>query len=203
MTMIGMETAQYQFSEDWFSGHIPRWTEMLATDAKARKILEVGSFEGRSTVWLIENALAETGELYCVDTWQGSPEHSSVIMEDVHARFLANIEIALRAKPDVKVIQIRGLSEHILPRLIAEGHVGTFDFVYVDGCHEAVNVLTDLCFAFLLCRHGGLICVDDYLWPQHVHPLRKPKISVDAFTNIFCEHLTIVSQGYQVFLRKH
>lgn len=194
---------QYKFSQDWFSGHIPVFVQMLATDPKPKKILEIGSFEGRSAVWFIEHAFGETGELYCVDTWGDTPEHVSPDMKEIHARFGANVEIARFNKPNVKVNELRGVSEYELPKLIATGHAGAFDFIYIDGCHEAVNALTDLCFSFQLCRSGGLIGVDDYLWPDHAHPLRKPKISVDAFTNIFAEQLTIVFQGYQVFIRKH
>jgi predicted O-methyltransferase YrrM len=195
------EVAQYVFSQDWFSHNMPTWTQMLAGGA-AQKILEIGSFEGRSAVWLIENALADAGELFCVDTWYCCPEHSPNEMIVAHERFNTNIDIALRGKPRVRVSRIRGPSECELPKLITAGHVGTFDFIYVDGSHEATNVLLDLCLAFLLCKEGGLVCVDDYDWPSQVHPLRKPKISVDAFTNIFCERLRIVSLGYQVWIKK-
>ena len=43
----------YEFSRDWFTGNIPTWRQVVDKN-KPRKILEIGSFEGRSTVWMVE-----------------------------------------------------------------------------------------------------------------------------------------------------
>ena len=40
---------------DWFSQHIPVWTEVLAPLLAATDpihVLEIGSYEGRSAVWI-------------------------------------------------------------------------------------------------------------------------------------------------------
>jgi predicted O-methyltransferase YrrM len=174
---------------------------MLIDGQRPGKVLEIGSLEGRSTVWLIEHAIHEAGEIFSVDTWQGSPE-IPLDMEETKRRFQANIDIARAIRPGIKVHVCQGSSDAVLPELLASGHRETFEFVYIDGSHEAADALTDLCLAFLLCKPGGLICVDDYLWREPFHILRKPKIAVDAFTNIFCERVNIVSLGYQVFMRR-
>ena len=68
----------YRFQADWFSPTIDEWTETLA-EYKAKpnvSFLEIGSFEGRSAIWLLENILTDpTAHLTCVDTWHGSAEH--------------------------------------------------------------------------------------------------------------------------------
>ncbi len=123
-------------------------------------------------------------------------------MEAAKRRFESNIDIALGMRPNIAVSVLHGFSDAVLPRLLGDGHRETFGFIYIDGSHEAADALTDLCLAFLLCKPGGLICVDDYLWTERVDPLRKPKIAVDAFSNIFAEKVEIVSMGYQVFMTK-
>jgi predicted O-methyltransferase YrrM len=174
---------------------------MLLSGKRPGKVLEIGSLEGRSAVWLIEHAIEGGGEMFCIDTWQGSPE-IPLDMGQVKKRFQANIGVARATRPDVRISVCQGTSDVVLPELLASGHRETFDFVYIDGSHEAADALTDLCLAFLLCKPGGLICVDDYLWCEPFHILRKPKIAVDAFTNIFCERMDIISIGYQVFVRR-
>ncbi|CAN5593187.1 hypothetical protein BH10PSE5_BH10PSE5_18170 [soil metagenome] len=63
----------YEFSRDWFSRNVPTWRQIIDKN-KPRRILEIGSFEGRSTVWMIEHGtVAAQGdvEITCIDTWVG------------------------------------------------------------------------------------------------------------------------------------
>jgi len=61
--------SDYEFSVDWFTQHIDTWAKILPETARrAKKTLEIGSYEGRSTAWLLENAVhPEGGEVYCID----------------------------------------------------------------------------------------------------------------------------------------
>ena len=43
---------------------------------------------------------------------------------------------------------------------------------------------------------------DDYLWGDQRDVLHRPKLAVDAFTNIFAEHLKPMHTGYQYIVRK-
>ena len=67
--------AEYEFTADWFSGHVRFW-DGLMEQLKPSRILEIGSYEGRSTCYLIEKC-SQVGrlEIYCVDTWAGGVEH--------------------------------------------------------------------------------------------------------------------------------
>lgn len=101
----------------------------------------------------------------------------------------------------------KGYSDAILAKLLAGGKAGYFDFIYVDGSHAAPDVLTDAVLSFKLLKKGGVICFDDYYWSEpdlrEKDPIRCPKISIDAFTNIFCRQIkVIIGGGTQVFCRK-
>lgn len=54
----------YKFTEDWFSGNIPLWTEVLAPFKGKPDIhyLEIGVWEGRSAIWVLENILTPYGQ---------------------------------------------------------------------------------------------------------------------------------------------
>jgi predicted O-methyltransferase YrrM len=94
-----------------------------------------------------------------------------------------------------------------LAKLLASGKEGFFDFIYVDGSHQAPDVLCDAVMSFRLLRPGGIIAFDDYLWqeplPYGADPIRSPKIAIDAFTNIYCRKITVLSMHlYQLYVRK-
>lgn len=180
---------QFEFTQDWFGPYEPIWIEVFQRLLPAAsKMLEIGSYEGRSATWLIGNALSDHGRLYCIDTWAGGMEHDASIMGAVEARFDRNIAIAKVHKPGVEVQKIKSTSELALARLLGE-HSDSFDFIYVDGSHQAADVLTDLVLAFHLCRVGGLIACDDYLWQFGQNPLLVPKMAIDAFVNCFTQKI--------------
>ena len=60
-----------RFTEDWFTNNIPTWNKVLGNlRNKPVKFLEIGSFEGRSATWALENILThKDSQLYCIDHW--------------------------------------------------------------------------------------------------------------------------------------
>ena len=180
-----MSQAQYEFTNDWFARHVPAWKRILAPPRqRPSRVLEIGSFEGQSTVWTMENLLAEQGGLIvAVDPWEEGPGAPQKGMQPVEARFDRNISIAARRFPTVRVEKNKGPSTLVLSALVARGE--KFDFIYVDGDHRAPQVLTDMVLAFHLCKVNGLIFCDDYLHMQHLGLVESPKLAIDAFTTCF------------------
>ena len=85
----------YKFTQDWFSWAPPVWEKLTPMLPEYRAFLEIGSFEGRSTVWIIENMMNPGDWIDCVDTWQGGEEHSQEDMGSVEERFDHNIDKVL------------------------------------------------------------------------------------------------------------
>jgi predicted O-methyltransferase YrrM len=203
--MSEISTKQYQFTVDWFSNHTKLWSRLFSgVIPNSRKILEIGSYEGRSAVWLLESVLHDQGgEIYCVDTWEGGEEHENWVMSQVEKRFDENAAIALASNVNCTLHKLKGTSRKWLAELKLDGHSGTFDFIYVDGSHQAPDVLEDLTGAFPLCRLGGIILCDDYLWEMERNPLHTPKLAIDAFVTCFRSKITILPAPlYQVVLVK-
>jgi predicted O-methyltransferase YrrM len=159
------------------------------------KVLEIGCFEGRSTVWMIEHLFGPSGgQMFCVDAWENMPA--------VESTFDKNTKLSLVRKPEVSLQKLRGNSTLMLPQLVGSHH-NSFDLIYVDGSHDAADVLCDLTCAFLLCRSGGLIVCDDYLWNFGDDLCTTPKLAIDSFVNCYAKKLKILHAPlYQVYLVK-
>jgi predicted O-methyltransferase YrrM len=199
----------YEFTNTWFLDSARENWGALVLPLRPKKILEIGSYEGLSTCVTIQNLSQEPGlEIHCVDSWMGGVEHASQTMALVEKRFDKNVGIAIsNAKSDISFVKHKGSSGLILPKLLSQGKQNYFDFVYVDGSHQAPDVLHDAIMAFNLTKIGGVIAFDDYLWSEHSHSekdlLRSPKLAIDAFTNIFARKLRIMRAPlYQIFVQK-
>jgi hypothetical protein len=76
---------KYKFSfNDWFSNNIKIW-EKFVNKINNINYLEIGSFEGRSAVFISE--LKDTNSISAIDTWEGSDEHSKISFEKVFKNF--------------------------------------------------------------------------------------------------------------------
>ena len=196
--------SEYTFTKDWFSWSPPIW-EQIFQQMSCNRILEIGSFEGRSSTWLIENAFKEVNqdtEIVCIDTWQGGEEHDAETMSGSFDRFKHNINTALgkRSGENIKVTIIQqpsydGLKDPSLEKK-------SFDFVYIDGSHVAADVITDACMSWPLVKIGGIMVFDDYEWGQPIPDTHKPKMAIDAFRSIYREKLMVLHKGYQVVIQK-
>ena len=202
---------QLEFTNNWFeSGARPVWDQLLAQFDPA-KLLEVGSYEGASACYLISKlGPRHVLDLHCVDTWQGGTEqeYRSHDMAAVEQRFKRNLRLAVAQSPHrVDFTVYQGRSDRVLSKLLADGRGNYFDFIYIDGSHEASDVLCDAVLAFRLLRRGGYLVFDDYNWiasaAGNKDPLRSPKLAIDAFVNIYWRKLRMLNAPVvQIFLVK-
>ena len=202
---------EFLFTNDWFNITAKRNWQSLLPQVKPTKILEVGSFEGNSICFLAENNdWCDELKVFCIDTWEGSIEHKEryLNMSEVEKRFDHNIELAQEiSQKNIEVTKLKGFSDYHLSKLISDGFANYFDFVYVDGSHQAPDVLLDAVLAFKLIRVKGFIGFDDYTWyenlPYGKDPIRCPKFAIDAFTNIYFRKLEIASSlNRQMYVQK-
>ncbi|MDT6993900.1 class I SAM-dependent methyltransferase [Burkholderia cenocepacia] len=175
------------FTRDWFSNSIPSWNEALAPfkGGENLRFLEIGSFEGRSSCWLLENVLtSDSSVLHCVDPWVGP----------IYERFIDSV-----SPWKDKVVMHRGKSEDMLPLT-----PGPFDLVYIDGLHMGFNVLQDAVLTWNKLKVGGLMIFDDYLWEhQGLDRTLVPKDAVDGFLSVIHGRYELLHLGYQVIIRKN
>jgi len=204
----------YQFTNSWFDGAAKKVWEELIPQIKPKIILEIGSYEGASACYLINKLATEIDiEIHCVDTWGGGIEHQSggafeTDMNFVESRFHHNLSLAIaNAKNKVNLVVHKKLSDMCLSQLIHERGKNYFDFIYIDGSHQAPDVLCDAVLSFKLLKIGGFMVFDDYLWSENLpngkDPIRCPKPAIDAFVNLNIRKLNILSAPlYQLYIQK-
>jgi predicted O-methyltransferase YrrM len=202
------QKTDFEFTNTWFVGARPIWSQILK-NLRPRRMLEIGSYEGQSACFLIETVgQMHESELHCIDTWQGGIEHGAINMAEVERRFLNNTEKAIRAAPQSVTLKVhKARSDFALAQLFVQGYEGFFDFIYIDGSHQAPDVLADAVLAFRLLRKGGLMAFDDYLWSENLPGgpdiLRMPKSAIDAFVNLHIRQLRVVMAPlYQLYVEK-
>ena len=174
----------YDFTEDWLSYHLPLFQRYLARfRGDPCRVLEIGTFEGRTTLWLVEN-IATHAEAR-VETIDCLPNE----------RFNANLESSgwLRGR----IIQHLGYSYKVLREL----PLLSYDFIYVDGCHQQMHVMEDAVLAFRLLKIGGIMAFDDYEWSpwQQEDPI-KPVL--DSFLAAYRLDVEVLHKDYQLWIVK-
>ena len=140
--------SEYKFTQDWFHWAPDLWTQLIPALPARRSFLEIGSFEGRSTVWIVENMMENGGDIICIDTWAGGEEHTNGELDGAEQHFDHNLKVLQEKYSDETgvhrvVWKEKGLSHRKLAELHTDGYATQFDFIYVDGSHIAKDVLTD------------------------------------------------------------
>lgn len=187
------------FSNTWFDGSIPLWVELLAPlkalDRPA-DLLEVGSWEGRSSLFLM--SFLPGAALTAVDTWEGGTEHQQrADLATLGQRFDANLA-AFRQR----LTKRKGLSSVVLSALAAERRE-CFDFIFIDGSHFADDVMVDAMLAWQLLRADGVLVFDDYLWRYAPYGWkRNPGAAINLFLRLIGRDGTLLHVGQQLAVRK-
>jgi predicted O-methyltransferase YrrM len=176
----------YKFDHDWFSTNIPNLTKLFGgyRGLEAPHILEIGAFEGRSTVWFLDNVPG--CHVTTIDTWKGGKDHDPNNPEINWKSVKENFDHNVQGK-NVEVL--RATSFEALSAMCTRNL--RFDFVYVDGSHTAADVNLDLILSFKLLKVGGIIYCDDYLWGFNEFAVYDcPKLGIDSFTNVYGDKLS-------------
>ena len=192
----------YEFTQDWFSEKNPekvvlQFEEFLSEfKGKPCMFLEIGSFEGMSTIWMLENILTEErSQIFCIDAW-------AEWTGDAFVRFVSNInKTGFRDKVRI----VKGDSSEEL-RIFPNDY---FDFIYVDGNHDEKAVIKDAIGSFRVLKRGGIIAFDDYLlgvrYPNS-HGSKamngSAKKAIDYFIETFKDELDVIHNDYQLWIRK-
>src|SRR5690606_31391547 len=117
--------------------------QLLAQLQGAKKILEIGTLGGYSTIWLAR-ALPAGGRLV---TLEANPRHAEVARTNIARAGLSEV-VEVRLGPAVES----------LGQLVAEGH-RPFDFIFIDA--DKVSYPDYFTWALRLSRPGTLIVADN------------------------------------------
>jgi uncharacterized protein len=178
----------YRFTTDHSVAREPLIAQLVAPWVGAAGVLylEVGVFEGRSLLWMMEHVLTHpSSHAVAIDPMYGS--YRTTLEDNVAASGLAD-----------RIYLLRGTARGELPRLPAS----TFDLVLLDASHVASEVLYEMTMAWSLLKPGGLLVVADYAHAPDAPRELRPREAADAFVVANWRDLEVVHLGYQLVLRK-
>ena len=191
--------SELQFTVDWTTPHVPVWQEMLARfKGQECSFLEIGAFEGRTTRWMCEHFLK--CHIDVIDPFTGGADQiGHHELAHLRERFDNNTR---EFESRICVFSFGSADALLANSSFAASTQAPYDFIYIDGSHEARDVLFDACAAYHLCKPGGLICFDDYFWTGDPDRRNRPKMAIDAFLFMYREQIKLLRLAYQVWIQK-
>jgi hypothetical protein len=194
---------KYAITHEWYKWLTGSY-EILKKHEQAKKlifkpeserlIVEIGIYEGASTVWWADNFLEhENSKLISIDPFTGSEEN---IREPKNHPTLQRIEkiatknVSLSKYPE-KVDIHKGLSWDLYPLLRPEFEKG-IDILYIDGAHDSLSVCRDVALYYPHLKPGGALIFDDY-------GSEKVKMAADACMSLFGKIENAFYTGWQLW----
>jgi len=135
---------------------------ILLRGVNAKKILEIGTSTGYSTLWFAEAISEKNG--------------SKIITIDQDEKKIVRAKKNFEDADVNNLIEIRqGDAVEILSKIQEEFDFNeTFDFVFIDADKERYIQYFDMIFPLL--KTGGFIGADNILWPERFAGLIKPYV---------------------------
>ena len=179
-------------SEDYFSINVYYWDLILNKYFEEFSYLEIGSWEGSSALYILNNY--RTKKVYCVDVWDKDKEYEELYKKNFK-NFLHNME---EFKDRYSFFKER--SDDFFKK-----NEEYFDLIYIDGTHESFQVDKDINNAWKFLNLNGIIICDDFFYGNLYSGLNEdvPANSINKFIKKQQNKLKVLCvNNSQVFLRK-
>jgi predicted O-methyltransferase YrrM len=184
----------YKYSQSWFFGsEINNKLLDFLDKSKENNMLEIGSFEGLSSVFFADNFLdAKTSSLTCVDPFLNitNNDHSNFLQNNEEKNFDYNIS---KCKNSDKVIVYKITSDKFF-----ETNKKTYNFIYIDGCHTPDYIKRDMENSFDVLEKNGIMWMDDYRGGDGI----QIKNTMDDFLKKYIGKYDLIHSGYQLAIKK-
>jgi hypothetical protein len=167
-----MEHFYQNLGEDWFT-YQQFYSKMVSYFLDGSHFVEVGSWKGRSAAYMAVEILNSKKNIKfdCVDTWQGSEEHTNPNSSSFNSEIIRNPnwlyeEFSKNIRPVEKIINPKRKNS-----IDASGDYEdrSLDFVFIDADHTYSSVKQDIACWFPKVKIGGFIAGHDYnsfkVWP--------------------------------------
>ncbi len=144
----------------WTAVEGPYLYQLARCASRLGVVVEIGSWQGKSTIWLAKGSEAADGsELYAIDPHVGGRDLEKIGLINV------NTEEAFREN-----IRKAGLEKRVIPIVVTsmdalEGWHKTIGMLWIDGDHSYESVSTDFYGWLPFVADGGVIALHDtYSW---------------------------------------
>jgi predicted O-methyltransferase YrrM len=140
---------------------------MAVRSVKARRVLEIGTFDGNTTLNLASN-LPPGGEVTTIDLPLEAPPELELAIERPHERNITDRSVLGEQfkgrQCPATIRQVLGDSAKLDFAALGKG----FDLAFIDGCHAYNYVKSDTENVLSVMRPGGIILWHDYAMMESV-----------------------------------
>jgi len=185
----------YKYSKTWFLGsEIKNRLFNFLDKSKKNNILEIGCFEGLSSVFFADNFLDNShSTLTCVDPFLNinNNDHIQFLQNNEEINFDFNIS---NCKNSNKITVCKITSD-----IFFENNNQKYNFIYIDGCHEPDFIKRDMENSFNFLEKNGIMWMDDYGGGDGI----QIKNTMDTFLQKYNGQYELIHQGYQLAIKKY
>ena len=171
------------FSTYWFLNNYKIIGSFLPVDRnKTFNYLEIGSFEGLSSLFIL--SYWKNANVTCVDTWETSNDDSQFLdfnFQTVEKKFDINLK-------DFSFRKIKSTSEIAFKKL---KQADSFDYIYIDGSHNGIDIYNDALASFNILKVGGIIIFDD-ITNIYQEIEMQPHDAFEKFYNLYKRKIKIL-----------
>lgn len=209
---------KYCFSKKydfWTDNHYNNFNliKNIFKNKKNLKFMEIGILEGRTSIWLLENILTrKDSTLTCIEP--------VLLKKTIKNLSFFSDKVSIINKPSY--LALIDLNYKLINNIITP-----FDFIYIDGDHNAHTVLQDIILSWKLLKPHGILLMDDYemeirdpyFYKSHIEFLKSkqettksclkptitfihPKTAIDSFLSIYRGLYELIINNYQVGVKK-
>jgi predicted O-methyltransferase YrrM len=180
----------YKYSQNWFlTSEIKNSLENFLDKSNKNKILEIGCYEGLSSVFFADNFLDNpNSNLTCVDPYLtiSNNDHMNLLENDQEMNFDFNISVCKNSEK----ITIHKITSDEFFKI----NTSTYNFIYIDGCHEIEFIKRDMENSFNFLEKDGIMWMDDYGI--------KIRSTMDTFLKEYNGQYDVIHVGYQLAIKK-
>lgn len=186
----------YEYTKNWFltSEIRHKLLKMINVNQKFN-ILEIGCYEGLSACFFSDNLLNDKeSTLDCVDPFFDSGTVDGITSEFVdintYNRFKKNIS---NSKNSNKITFHKKTSDDFF-----KDNKKSFNFIYIDGCHEPDYITRDMENSFKVLNKNGVMWMDDYGGGDGI----RQRNTMNKFLIKYEGQYKLVHIGYQLAIQK-
>lgn len=161
------------------------------------RFLQIGVYTGDASVYLLQKfSNLDDFILTDVDTWAAgdSQEMRELDFTEIEKYYLDRTK---QARELGRCFSMKTTSD-----LFFANNREKFNFIYIDGNHEVIQLLKDGLNAFECLEIGGMLAFDDYLGATNKPPHEQPKFALDVYLSILNGKVEVVINNYQLWVRK-
>ena len=182
------------FSNSWFDDNIDYLIIFLSKEKdKVKNLLEIGSFEGNSTIFFL--SFFTNSKIKCVDIWEDQiKNYVNTNFKSIESKFDSNVSNYLTRLQKYK---LRSNTFFFQNKFL-----DSFDLTFIDGSHYYKHVYADAINSFKSTKINGYILFDDYLFKYRAQDNAHPIFAINKFLKKYKKKIKIIAVYRQVLIQK-